>query len=412
VELAVFGGTTSNELAKGARRAMHTTQSTLSLLAVTLLTGLGIGLGLSSQPGLQAADVQGKEAAQKTDEQRLVGTWRITKGREDGKDIAAELCLLTRLTFAKDGKWTMTLIDESKELRFKFAAPGQIDVTLFSRGDFTPGIYKFEGDNRLTLCIGFGGKRPIALSVEKDEGQVLLVLERAKPGEEKLTPQEVAKYKDAVDKVRQAAAQTMSTNNLKQIGLAIHSYHDAYKKLPTHAIYSKDGKTPLLSWRVTILPYVEAGALYQEFKLDEAWDSPHNKKLIAKIPPVYAAPTGPPDKTGAGLTYYQVFTGPDTLFDGTNKMTLVQITDGTSNTILALEAKDPVLWTKPDDLVLPKEKDKMPAVGGLFKNGMNVLFCDASVQFLRRDLPGAVLRALVTPRGGETVDFDQLLPKK
>ena len=78
----------------------------------------------------------------------------------------------------------------------------------------------------------------------------------------------------------------ISTNNLKQIALAFHSYHDATNGLPGN-ITDKDGK-PLLSWRVAILPYVEESELYRQFKLEEPWDSANNKKLIEKMPGLYA----------------------------------------------------------------------------------------------------------------------------
>jgi prepilin-type processing-associated H-X9-DG protein len=87
-------------------------------------------------------------------------------------------------------------------------------------------------------------------------------------------------------------------------------------------------------------------------------------------------------------------------------MKLSQITDGTSNTIMVIEAKEPVIWTKPADLTLPKEKTRMPSIGGLFKNGTNAAFCDGSVHFLPRSLMPAQLRALVTPSGGEVIDFE------
>src|SRR5438045_1511259 len=73
-----------------------------------------------------------------------------------------------------------------------------------------------------------------------------------------------------------------SSNNLKQIALAFHSFHDTYGGMPAAAICDKAGK-PLLSWRVAILPWIEEGALYKQFKLDEPWDSKHNKALLKKM---------------------------------------------------------------------------------------------------------------------------------
>src|SRR5262245_56693586 len=75
-------------------------------------------------------------------------------------------------------------------------------------------------------------------------------------------------------------------NNLKQIGVAMHTYHDKHRSFPAAAIYGKDGKA-LLSWRVALLPYLGLEALYKEFKLDEPWDSAHNKRLLEKMPAVY-----------------------------------------------------------------------------------------------------------------------------
>ena len=114
-------------------------------------------------------------------------------------------------------------------------------------------------------------------------------------------------------RARDAAARATSQNNLKQLAIAVHNYASTYQnRLPSAAIYSKDGK-PLLSWRVTLLPYVEEDALYKEFKLDEPWDSEHNKKLLARMPKVYAPPVPGKTKVPYG-TFYQAFTGPNTLF--------------------------------------------------------------------------------------------------
>src|SRR5262249_12689161 len=123
---------------------------------------------------------------------------------------------------------------------------------------------------------------------------------------------------------------TEDTNNLKMIGLAFHNYHDANGHM-IRAICDGKGKA-LLSWRVAILPFIEEEKLYKEFKLDEPWDSPHNKKLIAKMPKVFA---GAPVKAGdpepaSNTTPYQVFMGPGTPFPMPNsKVRLTDITDGT-----------------------------------------------------------------------------------
>ena len=91
----------------------------------------------------------------------------------------------------------------------------------------------------------------------------------------------------AVQAAREAARRAQCTNNLKQIGLAMHNYASANGAFPPAAIYDANGK-PLLSWRVLILPYLEQDSLYKQFHLAEPWDSPHNKRtLLAQVPPLF-----------------------------------------------------------------------------------------------------------------------------
>jgi prepilin-type processing-associated H-X9-DG protein len=211
-------------------------------------------------------------------------------------------------------------------------------------------------------------------------------------------------FVDMVQRVRDAAARTQSANNLKQLGLAMHNYAGTYGTLPAAAVYSKDGK-PLLSWRVQLLPFIEQEALYMEFHLDEAWDSPHNKKLLAKMPKVFAAPTDE-KSVQAHETFYQVFVGKGTVFEGKKGMRLQDITDGTSNTLLIVEAGKAVPWTKPEDIPYDAAKP-VPKLGGLgFENGVNAAFCDGSVRFLPRTIKEKTLRAVITPNGGEVLDAD------
>lgn len=224
----------------------------------------------------------------------------------------------------------------------------------------------------------------------------------------------------AVQSARQAARRAQATNNLKQIGLAFQNYHDVFRRFPT-STYDKDGK-PLLSWRVHILPFVEAQALYQQFHLDEPWDSDHNKKLITQMPTVYRNP----DFVDAERTNYLAAIGPAAVFpEGKDEkgadqavvfrkgnvnvawarqVSFQNITDGTSNTIQVVEA-DPeaaVVWTQPDDLAVDPQQPQA-GLGGLRKTGFNALFCDGSVHFIKAEIEPEILQRLFNPRDGMAI---------
>src|SRR5262245_20645213 len=192
--------------------------------------------------------------------------------------------------------------------------------------------------------------------------------------------------------------------NLKEIALAWHNYHDSNNHFPCNEV-SKDGKV-LLSWRVQILPYIEQLDLYQQFKLDEPWDSENNKKLIDKMPKLYEPVRG---KFDPGMTFYQVFTGKHGLLKSGEKQHLAGITDGTSNTILCVESAKPVVWTKPDDLVF--DGKDVPALGGLFDGKFHVAMCDGSVRRFKKGVDADVMRGLITPQGGEVVNVDAAVDK-
>ena len=141
----------------------------------------------------------------------------------------------------------------------------------------------------------------------------------------------VALLLPAVQAAREAARRAQCVNNLKQIGLALHNYHAANDDFPGRPITDKDGK-PLLSWRVAILPYIEQEALYNQFKLDEPWDSPHNKALIAADAHDLRLPE--PPAAEPGMTNYRVFVGRGAPCSTTRRARGSQdVTDGTSNTI-------------------------------------------------------------------------------
>jgi len=193
-----------------------------------------------------------------------------------------------------------------------------------------------------------------------------------------------------------------SKDNLFQIGTALHNYHSKHKTFPPAAIYSKDGKRPLLSWRVAILPFLGEGQLFEQFKRDEPWDSDHNKKLLEQMPRVFA-PVGV--KAKGPVTFYQAFVGEEAAFQADKGLRLVDFMDGTSNTALVAEAAEPVPWTKPLDLPYDAGKP-LPKLGGLFQGHFHALFADGKVYFVPGDTPKATLRAIITPRGGELIEFE------
>src|SRR5690606_29630162 len=186
----------------------------------------------------------------------------------------------------------------------------------------------------------------------------------------------------AVQAAREAARRNQSTNNMKMLMLSMHNYYDTRKALPAHANYSPDGK-PLLSWRVHMLPFLEGegAALYEQFNLDEPWDSEHNKQPIAQMPATFLSPNSanPPE---SGRSNFVVPIGEGFLFDGTDKKVRFQeVTDGLSNTIALLEVDDEnaVPWTAPEDW----EYDEQDPTRGLFglRPAVGLAgFADGSVQ--------------------------------
>lgn len=230
----------------------------------------------------------------------------------------------------------------------------------------------------------------------------------------------------AVHAARMAAGRNQSSNNLKQIALAMHNYHDTNTRFPPQAIRGKDGK-PLLSWRVAILPYLGQQPLYQQFHLDEPWDSEHNRPLVEKMPAVFASPNLGDALAAKGMTSYVVpltrkpavavkpkadepapGAAPaevaETIFDHAEGSKISKITDGTSNTILVLEAnpKSAVIWSKPDDLVIA-EKSPLAALRGQPNAGFNAAFADGSVRFISESVDPKVFWLMILMNDGNPI---------
>jgi hypothetical protein len=206
--------------------------------------------------------------------------------------------------------------------------------------------------------------------------------------------------------VKDSQARRDSLQNLRELTFAMHNYNDTFKTLPASAIYSKDGR-PLLSWRVAILPFIEQQPLYQQFKMDEPWDSPHNIRLLEHMPKLYAPLRGSTPQPHS--TYYQVFTGPKTPFNGSTPPRIpATFTDGTSNTFMIVEGAEAVPWTKPADVVM-REGSPVPPLGATWGGGNNfcVSMADGSVRIVdRRRVSDQTLRLLIDPNDGQAIPGD------
>jgi beta-lactamase regulating signal transducer with metallopeptidase domain len=233
------------------------------------------------------------------------------------------------------------------------------------------------------------------LKIGQSDSQVTLDLQTSSADAIRL----VSTLLPAVTAARDAARRQQSANNLKQIALALHNFHDRNQRFPP-AVVLGPNNVPR-SWRIEILPYLNANDLYEQYHKEEPWDSEHNKSLLAKMPPVFRNPMDDPHSTN---TSYFVIAGPGTIFDGAEGTQILQIRDGTSNTLLAVEAKRDVPWTKPDDIPYAADKP-LPKFGGWNRGGYFAALADGSVRFLSESLDQNVLRLLITKADDTPVNF-------
>lgn len=194
------------------------------------------------------------------------------------------------------------------------------------------------------------------------------------------------------------------SNQMKQIGLAFHNYHDTYGHLPPRATANAEGQM-LLSWRVMILPFIEQFAFYNQLHLDEPWDSEHNIRFAETIPVTYvvSGPALPPGHTRIRLPQIE-----GSLWAGDGPPRKFQdVTDGLSNTIGAAIAPPSaaVAWSKPE----PWQLDESNLLESFFGDQQStiVMLLDGSVRTLPRTIGAETLRAMLTHQGGEAFEFPE-----
>ena len=193
-----------------------------------------------------------------------------------------------------------------------------------------------------------------------------------------------------------------SLGNLKAIGAAVWKYHDEKGHFPDD-VRDKNGK-PLLSWRVAILPYSDTPKLYKEFKLDEPWDSKHNKKALAKMPKVFASPRV--TLKGKGNTVYQAFHGPEAVFGRGQRLSFANIPDGSSNTIMAVECSVGTPWTKPGGIPFTRNK-AVPDFGKAYGQKPLTAMFDGSTRILDlKKIKQETLKNAIDPADGIPLGAD------
>lgn len=211
----------------------------------------------------------------------------------------------------------------------------------------------------------------------------------------------------AVSSARDAARRTQSKNNLKQIGLALHNYHDVYSGFAPGGIAAEDG-THYLSWQASLLPYADQAPLYNAIQMGEAWDGPMNMPLYTSTVPVYQNPAIDEwyDSQGLALSHYA---GNSHAFEINKMLRIRDVTDGTANTLLAGEVSTGFKpWGDPTNVRDPAlGLGQTPEqFGGPFKGGTQFLLMDGSVRFISEEIDPDMLKALATPAGGEMLgDF-------
>ncbi len=208
----------------------------------------------------------------------------------------------------------------------------------------------------------------------------------------------VALLLPAVQAAREAARRMQCSNNLKQVALAMHNYHETYKTFPP--AYTVDGRgKPLHSWRTLLLPFMEQKGLYDQIDQSKPWDDPVNLPFTKVAIAVYTCPSTnlPPSSTT-----YVVVNDRSGIFSGAQACTLGQVTDGTSNTLLVTETDEAnaVNWMSPQDIDLPTFLDPT-GVRHAHPGGTQMSLADGSVQFLSEQVDGTTRAAMVSKAAGD-----------
>jgi prepilin-type processing-associated H-X9-DG protein len=198
---------------------------------------------------------------------------------------------------------------------------------------------------------------------------------------------------------RPAARRAQCINNLKQIALALSNYEESHGALPPAYTVDAMGR-PLHSWRTLILPYLELDPLYRTIDLSKPWNDPANAKALSTALSVFRCPeaAGP-----LNTTTYLAIVGPNCCLMPSRSRRLAEITDGTANTLMVIEAgeESAVPWMDPVDANGVVVMSLGPNSKLHHAGGTNAGFVDGSVRFLKSGTPSDVRRAWMSISGND-----------
>lgn len=211
----------------------------------------------------------------------------------------------------------------------------------------------------------------------------------------------------------ESAKRTQCKNNLKQLGMALHRYHDVSHRFPAAC-----SGTPPVSWRVQLSPYLDKNEEeLPRYDIEAGWNANVNRPLQTIRRPMFDCPTRPigVDDQQRFLTAFLAITGPGTIFDGADGKTIREITDGTSNTLMVAEACGTnIIWTDPRDQLVDHVPLSINAAGSApgrspslmssyHQGGAQALLADGSVRFVSQNIDPIVLNSLISSAGGEVI---------
>ncbi|MFO0939277.1 MAG: DUF1559 domain-containing protein [Pirellulales bacterium] len=297
---------------------------------------------------------------------------------------------------------TIMLIQVPRDRRVMWTKPEDVELNEEVK------LSDFIGERKsILVAMGDGSVMPISSKVSNEIFRALITT----AGNELVDGEAVKRLSlhslnlPVTSQLQKRASESM---RLKRIAMAMLNYQSSFKFYPPGRP-KVNGRTPpesyCLSWRVHILPFLGYSALYNQFRLKEPWDSPHNKQLISLMPDIFRDEQ---DAVSSKTTRIQVFVGEGSPFQEIGEAPRQnELVDGASNTIMVLVAPSSksVPWTMPADYEVDLASNDFQELRD--SEGLAFATFDGAARRLPPDFDAEKLKAMITVQGGEVVDASQ-----